>query len=103
MGVVLELLKGRERNRACPTRSVVETSARCSRITTVMLQDLGHAKKAQVRIAAEEQPQWLRNLRLDKRGPLNDSDIETWMEDRPRCACPFVRPTPLLPRSTCPT
>ena len=48
MGVVLELPKGRERNRDCPTRSVVETSARCSRITTVTLQDSGHAKKAQV-------------------------------------------------------
>ena len=46
------------------------------------------------RIAAEEQPQWLRNLRLDKRGQLNDSDIETGMEDRQRCACPLVRPTP---------
>ena len=29
------------------------------------------------RLAAEVQPQWLRNLRLDKRGPLNDSDTET--------------------------
>ncbi len=48
------------------------------------LEDSMDIRITTVRIATEEKPQWLWNLLLGKRGPMNDSDIEALEEDLPR-------------------